>query len=99
MDPLVDLDEVDHGDVPLCGIAGHIPLKHSNHVVCYIAIVVRRTIRSVEADLPCGKNSYTQEDITQRHKEAIVKSLKTVPVDVCNLKRVSKLKLFQPDGR
>ena len=61
MVPLVDLDKVDHRDVPLCGIAGHIPLKHSNHVVCYIAIVVRRTIRSVEADLPCGK--------TQIHKK------------------------------
>ena len=61
MFPLVDLDQVHNRDVPLSGIAGHIPLKHSNHVVCYIAIVVRRTIRPMKADLPCGK--------TQIHKK------------------------------
>ena len=62
MVPLVDLDEVDHGDVPLGGIAGNIPLKHSNHVVCYIAVVVCRSKRPVEADLPCRKKlKYTRK--------------------------------------
>ena len=89
MVPLVDLDEVDHGDVPLGGIAGNIPLKHSNHVVCYVAVVVCRSKRPVEADLPCRKTRIHMKDITERFQEAIVKSLKTVPVDVCHLKRVS----------
>ena len=52
MFPLVDLDEVDHRDEPLGGIARHIPLKHSNHVVGYIAVVVRRTKRPVETYFP-----------------------------------------------
>ena len=46
-----------------------------------------------------GRGFFLETNSTQRHEEAIVKSLKTVPVDVCHLKRVSKLKLVQPGGR
>ena len=88
MFPLVDLHQVDHGDVPLRGIAGHIPLKHSNHVVSYIPVVVGRPKRSVEADLPCRKSQkHIMSNVTERFEEAIVKSLKAVPVDVCHLKK------------
>ena len=86
MFPLVDLDQVHHRDVPLCGIAGHIPLKHSNHVVRHIPIVVSRPKRPVEADLPCRKSQvHIMSKVTERFEEAIVKSLKAVPVDVCHL--------------
>ena len=85
MFPLVDLDQVHNGDVPLSGIAGHVPLKHSNHVVRYIPVVVGRPKRPVEADLPCRKSQIHMSNVTERFEEAIVKSLKAVPVDVCHL--------------
>ena len=88
MFPLVDLDQVHNRDVPLSGIAGHIPLKHSNHVIRYIAVVVGRPKRPVEADLPCRKSQiHIMSNVTEHFEEAIVESLKAVPVDICHLKK------------
>ena len=86
---LVDLDEVHHRDVPLCGVAGDIPLEHPNHVVRHIGIVVRSAIGSMETDFCCGDKRciISKMKLTEHIKISIMKSLKTVPVDVSHLER------------
>ena len=86
---LVDLDEVHHGDVPLRGVAGDIPLEHPNHVVRHVGIVVRSAIGPMEADCRCRDKRciVSKMKLTEHIKISIMKSLETVPVDVSHLER------------
>ena len=86
---LVDLDEVHHRDVPLRGVAGDIPLKHPDHVVRHIGIVMRRAIGPMETDFCCRDKRciISEMKLTEHIKISIMKSLEAVPVDVSHLER------------
>ena len=86
---LVYLDEVNHRDVPLCSVAGDIPLKHSDQVVRHVGIVVRSAIGPMETDFCCRDKRciISEMKLTEHIKISIMKSLETVPVDVSHLER------------